>query len=70
MQSSTDKFCRWSIYEQALPILRKVGDRAGEAVTLNNIGMVYCGWGAEAGAGELRAGVADPAGGGGGRVRR
>jgi tetratricopeptide (TPR) repeat protein len=28
-------------YNQALPILRVVGDRGGEAVTLNNIGLVY-----------------------------
>jgi tetratricopeptide (TPR) repeat protein len=28
-------------YNQALPILREVGDRAGEATTLNNIGAVY-----------------------------
>ena len=28
-------------YEQALPIYREVGDRAGEAATLNNIGMVH-----------------------------
>src|SRR5262249_59200004 len=28
-------------YQQALPICRQVGDRAGEAATLNNIGMVY-----------------------------
>ena len=28
-------------YEQALPILQEVGDRAGEARTLNNIGVVY-----------------------------
>jgi tetratricopeptide (TPR) repeat protein len=28
-------------YEQALPIYREVGDRAGEANTLNNIGMVH-----------------------------
>jgi len=26
---------------QALPILRQVGDRAGEAATLTNIGAVY-----------------------------
>ncbi|MEV5632120.1 tetratricopeptide repeat protein [Micromonospora tulbaghiae] len=32
-------------YEQALPILREVGDRAGEAATLNNIGAVYDGLG-------------------------
>ena len=32
-------------FEQALPILREVGDRAGEAVTLNNIGAVYDGLG-------------------------
>ena len=25
-------------YEQALPLLRQVGDRGGEATTLNNIG--------------------------------
>jgi len=29
------------LFEQALPILRQVGDRAGEAVTLNNMGEVY-----------------------------
>ena len=28
-------------YEQALPLMRQVGDRGGEAATLNNIGMVY-----------------------------
>ncbi len=28
-------------YNQALPLLRAVGDRGGEAVTLNNIGRVY-----------------------------
>ena len=29
------------MYERALPILDEVGDRAGEAGTLNNIGMVH-----------------------------
>jgi len=29
------------LYEQALPILRDVGDRAGEATTLNNLAGVY-----------------------------
>ena len=28
-------------YEQALPLQQAVGDRGGEAVTLNNIAMVY-----------------------------
>src|SRR5262249_54605989 len=28
-------------YQQALPITREVGDRAGEAATLGNIGAVY-----------------------------
>ncbi|UWU50260.1 Tetratricopeptide repeat-containing protein [Limnospira platensis C1] len=28
-------------YNQALPLLRAVGDRGGEATTLNNIGAVY-----------------------------
>ena len=32
-------------YGQALPITREVGDRAGEAITLNNIGAVYRGLG-------------------------
>ena len=32
-------------YQQALPIRREVGDRAGEAATLNNIGLVYDGLG-------------------------
>ena len=32
-------------FGQALPIRREVGDRAGEAVTLNNIGEVYRGLG-------------------------
>ncbi len=29
------------IYEQALPIARKIGDRAGEATMLNNMALVY-----------------------------
>ncbi|MEQ8383156.1 MAG: CHAT domain-containing protein, partial [Coleofasciculus sp. A1-SPW-01] len=28
-------------YQQALPLFQAVGDRAGEAITLNNIGFVY-----------------------------
>jgi tetratricopeptide (TPR) repeat protein len=32
-------------YGQALPIAREVGDRAGEAATLNNIGLAYRGLG-------------------------
>ncbi|WP_414590075.1 tetratricopeptide repeat protein, partial [Scytonema sp. PCC 10023] len=28
-------------YNQAFPLFRAVGDRRGEAVTLNNIGHVY-----------------------------
>ena len=32
-------------YGQALPILRQVGGRAGEATTLNNIGLAYGGLG-------------------------
>ena len=50
-------------YGQALPIAREVGDRAGEAATLSNIGAVYRGLGEPAaGAGVLRAGAADPRG--------
>jgi tetratricopeptide (TPR) repeat protein len=30
-----------ALYEQALPIMREAGDRAGEAATLNNMGGVY-----------------------------
>ena len=30
-----------TLYEQALPIRREVGERAGEATTLNNMGEVY-----------------------------
>ncbi|MBP1468426.1 tetratricopeptide repeat protein, partial [Candidatus Chloroploca sp. M-50] len=30
-----------ALYEQALPLRREVGDRAGEAATLNNMAMVY-----------------------------
>ena len=30
-----------ALYEQALPIMREVGDRAGEATTLNNMAGVY-----------------------------
>jgi tetratricopeptide (TPR) repeat protein len=30
-----------ALYEQALSIRREVGDRVGEAITLNNIGEVY-----------------------------
>ena len=29
------------LYEQALPLMREVGDRAGEAATLNNMAAVY-----------------------------
>ncbi len=29
------------LYEQALPLMREVGDRAGEATTLNNMALVY-----------------------------
>ena len=36
-------------YGQALPILREVGDRAGEAATLNNIGAVYAVWASRSG---------------------
>jgi tetratricopeptide (TPR) repeat protein len=32
-------------YQQALPILREVGDRAGEAVTRYNLAMIHRGWG-------------------------
>ncbi len=28
-------------YNQALPLFLAVGDRGGEAITLNNIGLVY-----------------------------
>src|SRR5690606_8690691 len=28
-------------YEQALPLCREVGDKNGEATTLNNIGLAY-----------------------------
>ena len=34
-----------AFYNQALPICREVGDRAGEAATLTNIGSVYNGLG-------------------------
>ena len=30
-----------TLYEEALPITREVGDRAGEATTLNNMAVVY-----------------------------
>ena len=29
------------LYEEALPLMREVGDRAGEAATLNNMALVY-----------------------------
>ncbi len=32
---------RLELYEQALPLMREVGDRAGEAATLNNMAEVY-----------------------------
>ena len=31
------------VHEQALPIQREIGDRGGQATTLNNIGSVYNG---------------------------
>ena len=36
-----DKKKALAFYNQALPLRRDVGDRAGEATTLNNIGLVY-----------------------------
>ena len=36
-----DKTKALSYYEQALPLQKQVGDRSGEANTLNNIGAVY-----------------------------
>ena len=36
-----DKRKALDFFEQALPLYRQVGDRGGEATTLNNIGMVY-----------------------------
>ena len=36
-----DKAKALSNYEEALPLFRQVGDKAGEATTLNNIGKVY-----------------------------
>ena len=36
-----DKAKALEYYEQALPLRRQVGDRAGEATTLNNMGGVY-----------------------------
>jgi tetratricopeptide (TPR) repeat protein len=33
------------IYKKSLKITEEVGDRQGEGVTLNNIGMVYKAWG-------------------------
>ncbi|HEU5378200.1 MAG TPA: tetratricopeptide repeat protein [Ktedonobacteraceae bacterium] len=33
------------LYEQALPVMREVGDRAGEAATLSNLALVYHGIG-------------------------
>ncbi|MGD9098858.1 MAG: tetratricopeptide repeat protein, partial [Anaerolineae bacterium] len=30
-----------ALYQEALPIMREVGDRAGEATTLNNMALVY-----------------------------
>jgi tetratricopeptide (TPR) repeat protein len=29
------------LYEQALAVMREVGDRGGEGTTLNNLGLVY-----------------------------
>ncbi len=36
-----DKAQALAFFEQALPLRRQVGDKAGEATTLNNIGAVY-----------------------------
>ena len=49
-------------YGQALPIRREVGDRAGEAVTLNNIGALYSRLGDRQRTLEVRAGVAESSG--------
>ena len=48
METGSLAICRpvpLEYYGQALPIMRKVRDRAGEAATLNNIGAVYRGLG-------------------------
>lgn len=36
-----DRHQALNFFQQALPMTREIGDRAGEAVTLNNIGQVY-----------------------------
>jgi tetratricopeptide (TPR) repeat protein len=36
-----DKRKALEYYEQALPLYRQVGDKGGEATTLNNLGLVY-----------------------------
>jgi len=41
-------------YEQALPLSRAVGDRAGEAMILRSLGLVYSALGAEQKAGLFR----------------
>ena len=59
-----DRTAALAAYEQALRLYRAAGDRGNEAATLNNIGARVPRSGrAAAGAGVLRAGAADPAGG-------
>jgi tetratricopeptide (TPR) repeat protein len=40
-QGRGDETTALGYFQQALPIRREVGDRAGEATTLNNIGLVH-----------------------------
>ena len=55
----------WRNTTRALPLWRAVGDRSGEANTLNGIGVIYAVAGGDAeGSGEIQRGAATQAGGG------